>query len=138
MPARDSLAILAAVALATLISACAVPPAPADPAAQRLVGRWSQVLAFNDIRDELAIDLRPDAIVDVKVRRHSARGIDEYAGSGRWSVEEGYFVSELAWTGPRDAVNHLVGRHRIVSVTDWQWVSQYRHDEQLTAWRYPK
>jgi len=138
MAARNVLSVLATVALAALVSACTTPSAPADPATQRLVGRWSQVLTFNDIRDELAIELRPDATVNVKVRRHSGSGINEYAGSGKWRVEEGYFVSELAWSGPRDAVNHLVGRHRIVSVSDWQWVSQYRKQEQLTAWRYPK
>lgn len=137
MAARNVLSLLATVASAALISACTTPSAPADPA-QRLVGRWSQVFTFNDIRDEIAIDLRPDATVNVKVRRHSGSGIDEYAGSGKWHVEGGYFVSELAWSGPRDAVNHLVGRHRILSVTDWQWVSEYRKEEQLTAWRYPK
>jgi hypothetical protein len=138
MAARDVSCLLATVALAALVSACAAPSAPADPVAQRLVGRWSQVFTFNDIRDEIAIDLRPDATVEVKVRRHSGTGINQYAGSGKWRVEEDHFVCELAWTGPRDAVNHLVGRRRILSVTDWQWVSEYRNQEQLTAWRYPK
>lgn len=138
MAARAVFSLLATVVFATLVAACSAPSAPADPEAKRLVGRWSQVFSFGGIRDEIAIDLRPDATVDVKVRRHSGSGIDEYAGSGKWRVEEGYFVSDLAWTGPRDAVNHLVGRHRILSVTEWQWVSEYRNQEQLTAWRYPK
>ena len=138
MAARDVFTLLTAVACATLVSACTSLSAPADPAAQRLVGRWSQVFTFGGIRDEIAIDLRPDATVDVKVRRHSGSGIDEYAGSGKWRVEEGYFFSDLAFTGPRDAVNHLVGRHRIVAVTEWQWVSEFHNGEQLYAWRYPK
>ena len=105
---------------------------------QRLVGRWSQVFTFNDIRDEIAIDLEPDATLRVKVRRHSGTGIQEFAGSGKWRVDEGYFVSDIDFPGPRNAVNHLSGRHRIVAVTEWQWVSEFRNGEQLTAWRYPK
>jgi hypothetical protein len=138
MAARDFSALLATVALATLVSSCAAPSAPADPAVQRLVGRWSQVFSFDGIRDEIAIDLRPDATVEVKVRRHSGSGIAEYAGFGKWRVEENHFVCDLGWSGPRNAVNHLVGRHRVISVTEWQWVSEYRNEEQLTAWRYPK
>jgi hypothetical protein len=139
MAPRNAAALLASLACAIVLSACASKTPVINPAAQPLVGRWSQVFTFNDIRDEIAIDLRADATVEVKVRRHSGSGIDEYAGSGTWRVEEGHFVSDLAWSGPRDAVNHLVGRHRIVAVTEWQWVSEYRGGkEKLTAWRYPK
>ena len=125
-----------ALICAATLAACAV-KGPSDPTAQRLVGRWSQVFNFNDVRDEIAIDLQPDATVHVKVRRHSRAGIDEYFGSGKWRVEDGIFVSELDFAGPRSAVNHLAGRHRIIAVDEWQWVSQFR-SEQLTAWRYPK
>ena len=97
------------------------------------------MFTFSDIRDEIAIDLRPDASMQVKVKRHSGTGIGEYTGSGKWSVESGSFVSELDFAGPRNAVNHLAGRHRIIAVTEWQWVLEYRGGaEQLTAWRYPK
>jgi hypothetical protein len=131
-------AIVGAIICAAALAACTSPPIPTDPTAQRLVGRWSQIFSFEGIRDEISIDLRPDATVEVKIRRHSGSGIHEYAGSGKWRVEEGYFISELAFTGPRNAVNHLVGRHRILSVTEWQWVSDYRNGQHLTAWRYPK
>jgi hypothetical protein len=121
---------------AATLAACAV-KGPSDPTAQRLVGRWSQVLTFDNVRDELAIDLRADSSMQVKVKRHSGTGIDEYSGAGKWRVENGSFVSELEFPGPRNAVNHLAGRHRIVAVTEWQWVSQFRSYE-LTAWRYPQ
>jgi hypothetical protein len=138
MDNKNLFALAAAIAWVTVAACVSDAPMPADPDAQRLVGRWSQVFSFEGIRDEIAIDLRPDATVEVKVRRHSGSGIDEYAGAGKWRVEEGHFVAELAFPGPRNAVNHLVGRHRILAVTEWQWVSDYRNGEQLTAWRYPK
>jgi hypothetical protein len=134
---RDSLALVT-VACTVLVSACASTAMPTDPTAQRMVGRWSQVFTFNDIRDEIAIDLEPDATLRVNVRRHSGAGIDQYTGSGKWRVEEGYFVSQLDFPGPANAVDHLVGRHRIVAVTEWQWVSEHRNIQELTAWRYPK
>jgi len=96
------------------------------------------VFSFSGIRDEIAIDLRPDTTLEVKVRRHSGSGIRDYAGSGKWRVEDGDFVAELDFAGPRDAVNHLVGRHRILDLNEWQWVSEYRKVERLSAWRYPK
>jgi hypothetical protein len=97
------------------------------------------MLNFNGVRDEIAIDLEPDATLRVNVRRHSGAGIDQYSGSGKWRVEEGHFVSQLDFRGPATAVNHLVGRHRIVAVTEWQWVSEYGKGQgELTAWRYPK
>lgn len=130
--------VVALLAMVALLCGCVAPSTPADPAAQRLVGRWSQVFTFSGIRDEIAIDLRPDATVEVKIRRHSGSGIREYAASGKWRVENGDFVSDLAFTGPPDAVNHLAGRHRIVAVTEWQWVSEFRNGEKVTAWRYPK
>ena len=135
MAARNLLALLATVAS---VSACVAPSAPADPTAQRLVGRWSQVFTFRGVRDEIALDLRPDATLEVKIRRHSGSGIREYAGSGTWRVENGDFVGELDFAGPRDAVNHLIGRHRILDLNEWQWVSEYRKVERLSAWRYPK
>jgi hypothetical protein len=138
MGAREVFRVLAAVACAILLSACASPTAGADTTAQRLVGRWSQVFSFGGIRDEIAIDLRRDATVEVKVRRHSGSGILEYTGSGKWRVEDDHFVTELAFAGPANAVDHLVGRHRVIAVTEWQWVSEFRNGEQLTAWRYPK
>ena len=135
---RDSVALLAAIACAAVVSACASRSTPVDPAMQPLVGRWSQVFSSSNARDEIAIDLEPDATIRVKVRRHSGTGIREYAGSGKWRVEQGSFVSDLAFDGPPDAVNHLAGRHRIVAVNEWQWVSEFRNGEQLIAWRYPK
>jgi hypothetical protein len=139
MGARNPIVLLAVAACAAVISGCAAPPAtPADPAAQRLVGRWSQIHRFNDVRDELTIDLAPDATVRVKVRRHARIGIREYTGSGTWRVDGPFFVSELDFPGPLDAVAHLAGRHRIVTVTEWEWVSEFTYGEQLRAWRYPK
>jgi hypothetical protein len=138
MANKNLIAFAAALASLTLAACVSDPLPPVDPNAQPLVGRWSQVFSFEGIRDEIAIDLRPDATIEVKVRRHSGSGIDEYGGAGKWRVEEGYFVAELAFPGPRNAVNHLIGRHRIIAVTEWQWVSDYRNGEQLTAWRYPK
>ena len=70
----------ALICAATLV-ACAV-KGPSDPMARRLVGRWSQVLTFNDVRDEIAIDLRRDSSMHVQVKRHSGTGIDEYSGAG--------------------------------------------------------
>jgi len=103
-----------------------------------LIGRWSQVFYFNSVSYQTAIDLEPAAIVRVKVKRHSASGITEHAGSGKWRVEGQDFVTDLDFDGPRDAVTHLEGRHRIVAVTDWQWVLEFPPGHQLTAWRYPK
>src|SRR2546423_13530729 len=123
MAIRDSVALVVTVACTVLVSACASSVTSTDPTAQRMVGRWSQVFSFNDIRDEIAIDLQPDATLRVNIRRHSGAGIDQYSGSGKWRVEEGYFVSQLDFRGPANAVDHLIGRHRIVSVTEWQWVS---------------
>jgi hypothetical protein len=133
-----ALAIVATIACAVVVSPCASQPMPGDSTAQRLVGRWSQVFTFGVVRDELVIDLEADATIRVKIRRHSVNGMQEYTGSGKWRVEDGDFVSELAFGGPLDAVDHLVGRHRIVAVTEWQWVTEFRNREQLTAWRYPK
>jgi hypothetical protein len=138
MAARNVVALFASFACAAVLSACASKAPSPDSAAQHLVGRWSQVFSFNNIRDEIAIDLERDASIRVKVRRHSGSGIQEYTGSGKWQVEGGHFVSNLDFSGPADAVNHLAGKHRIVAVTEWQWVSEFRNGEQLTAWRYPK
>ena len=132
------MALAAAILCTAVLSACASKAPSVDPAAQRLVGRWSQVFSFNNIRDEIAIDLEGDASIRVRVRRHSGSGIQEHTGSGKWRVEEGHFVSDLTFAGPPDAVDHLAGRHRIVAVTEWQWVSEFRNGEQLTAWRYPR
>jgi hypothetical protein len=138
MANRNSASLFAAIVCAAVVSGCASTPMPTDPMEQRLVGRWSQVFSFKDIRDEIAIDLEPDATLRVKVRRHSGTGIQEFAASGKWRVDGGYFVGDLDFPGPPNAVNHLLGRHRIVAVTEWQWVSEFRNGEQLTAWRYPK
>lgn len=134
---RDFAALFSATVCVAVVSACASKAPPTDPLAQRLVGRWSQVFVFDDVRDELAIDLEPDATVRVKVRRHSGSGIREYSGSGKWRVEEGHFISKLDFHGPDNAVNRLAG-HRILAVTEWQWVWELPHGEQFTAWRYPR
>ena len=136
---RKSRAFLAAVIWAALLWGCSSPATmPADPTAQRLVGRWSQVFSFSGVRDEIAIDLEADATMRVKVKRHSGSGTQEYTGAGKWRVDDGNFVGEFAFGGPADAVDHLSGRQRIVAVTEWQWVSEFRNRAQLTAWRYPK
>lgn len=90
------------------------------------------------VRDEIVIDLEADATIRVKVKRHSSGGAQEFTGTGKWRVEDGYFISAVEFYGPLDAIDHLDGRHRIVAVTDWQWVTEFRNREQLTAWRHPK
>ena len=132
-----NLAIVAVIAGVLLIGACTSRPAP-DPTAQRLVGRWSQVFSFEGVHDEIAIDLESDSTMRVKVRRQSVTGTQEYTGSGKWRVQDGDFIADLTFAGPANAVDHLEGRHRIVAVTEWQWVTEFRNREQLRAWRYPK
>jgi hypothetical protein len=117
---------------------CGCTSTPADPTAQRLVGRWSQVTYPDGARDEITVDLEAEGTVRAKVRRHTGSGMRDYIGSGTWRVEHGYFVSTLALEGPANAVDHLAGRRRIVAVTDWEWVIEWDKGEQVTAWRYPK
>jgi hypothetical protein len=121
-----------------LTMCCASTPLLADPTAQRLVGRWSQILNPTGLRDEIAIDLNADQTLRVKVRRHYVTGTEEFIGAGSWRVENGDFVAALSFPGPRDAVSHLDGRHRITAVTQWEWVMEFRNREQLRAWRYPE
>lgn len=138
MAISNARVLVAAIACALLVCACASRDTPADPTTQRLIGRWSQVFWFNSVSYQTAIDLEADAVVRVKVKRHAASGMTEHSGSGKWRVDGEYFVSDLDFAGPRDAVSHLEGRHRIIAVTDWQWVLEFPRGHRLTAWRYPK
>ena len=107
--------------------------------ASRLVGKWSRASCLGNSHLEEALDLRSDGGLEVHGDLHDASGSRKYFAKGSWRVSDGFYFQTIASSDFPGWRPDGEMRHRIVSVTDWEWVSN-EHDcgGNIRAWRFPK
>jgi hypothetical protein len=127
----------AGLALA-LLSGCVTPPE--QTASARLVGKWSNVKDFDEMRVENATEIRSDGTLDRRGVIRDVKGSRPYSARGFWRIEKSVFYEKIEWTdfpGWKPGAPEMAWD--LAAVTDWEWVLKDQATGAETRfWRYPK